>query len=532
MLSSLTLPVAVVRLCNWVQRALPDVECHVVDGHLSYGQPINEAGERKARARLFAELDALVDDHTLIGFTTFANRDIVHALPFAREAKRRYGAPVLLGGYAASTCAPQVAASYPDLFDGVVASAGEYALVEILKGMGGQRLGDLSRVPNLVYVKDGELHQNPKRPAPRLAELPPLDLAVLKDAGSYEMLPYFTSAGCPFSCDFCFEPTTYPGYDKNSVANTLRDIDAALAGPIPPYVSFVDPLFGADPKLALPVLAAMRERGVRYTLYTRADILTPEMFKLMEGHCAMFFLGLEAASESSLKHMNKAHNVSRYMGKMRQTARLAFEHGVTPQVGLIPNYPLNRQEDADAVFKFLSELTVLHGSIHATGGPGFLVTVFGFCIWYGLPHHRNLAKLESQGMTWAPGFPETYHGERVDPELRRDVRDASPDYSHNAYLRDRKRLYASALATPMAMAHQADHYSLGFVDTRESLFVRLDGRPLVWTDADEDVLDVKQMHDERIAGGPELLTTMQVFDPAGGPAASASTSSDRPDSPQ
>ena len=122
------MPVAVVRLANFVQRERPDVECHVIEASVVFGQPVNEAGEAKVHQMIYEYVDRLVDSDVMIGFSTFANRDVVHSLPLAREMKKRYNCPILLGGYAASTCAELVAESYPDLFDAICVSAGEYAL--------------------------------------------------------------------------------------------------------------------------------------------------------------------------------------------------------------------------------------------------------------------------------------------------------------------------------------------------------------------------------------------------------------------
>lgn len=494
-----TMPVAVARMCNWLQRERPDVECHIIDGHMSYGQPINEAGERKVQKKLLNGLDELVDDRTLVGFSTFANREIVHALPLARAIKERYGSPIVLGGYAASTCPDLAATSYGELFDGVVAGAGEQAAVALMDTLDGQRLVDRSRVPNLLYLEEGRLKVNPRLPPPRLAENAPLDLSMIVDVESYEMLPYFATTGCPHRCDFCFEPKLYPKYDKAEVTQILNDIDSAFEQWITPrYASFVDPLFGFDEKHTLELLRGIRERGIRFSMYTRADALTRPMFELMEGSCALAFLGLEAFTEEALSYMGKTKNIPKYKEKMRETARLAFEHGVTPQVGVIPNYPLNRQRDVDKIFSFFDELTELHESICPEEGPGFLLSVFCYTIWYGLPHFHELEQLEGRGMTWGPGFPDEYHGEPVNPDLRRDVRDASPEYSHAQFVEDRPKLYGRALRTPAAMRHEYDCYSLGFVNSQAGTCVRGDGKPLVWSDDDKDVLDMKSMYDERI----------------------------------
>ena len=501
LLASLTLPVAVVRLCNWVQRARPETECHVIEGTVAYGQPVTEAGERKVFAQLFAQLDGLVDDRTLVGFTTFANRDVVHALPLAREVKRRYGVPVVLGGYAASTCARHVAATWPDLFDGVVESAGEEAVIALLDGMDGPKLGDLSKVPNLVYFDGTEVRANPKRPAPRLEACPPLDLSPLYHPESYELLPYFASAGCAFECDFCFESKIYPGYDKNQVDNVVRDIDLALFdGPMRArHVSFVDPLFGADRKRAIPLMDAMRERGLRYTFYTRADVLDDSLFPRMAGHCGLMFLGFEGASVESLEYMNKTGRPDRYLANMFHTVERCFAHGITPQIGVMPDYPMNTRRDVDAILPVLDQLEVLHDRTDANG-PGFLMTVFNYHIWYGSPHHEQLADLESKGLEWRPGFADTHHGEPVSLELRRDVIRPSPEYSPEDVQVDRGRLYGAARMTPLANDH-LKNYVVGYSNSREGRHVRVDGKPMRWTDDDRDVIDLRGMFEERLADG-------------------------------
>ena len=321
LLSALTMPVAVVRLANHVQRVLPDVDCHVIEAPVVFGQPINEEGEAKVHEMIYDYLDRLIDGDVLIGFSTFANRDVVHALPLAQGVKARYRCPVILGGYAASTCAELVAKEYPEFFDGICVSAGEAALVAALERMDGPHLRNRHEIPNLVYFEDGEVKQNPRLAAPKLADLPPLDLSVLHRAESYEQLPYFSTAGCPFTCDFCYEPWMYPGYDKNSLEKVLSDLDSALSTLNTPLVSFVDPLFGGDKKQTIPLLDALRGGDIKFTFYTRVDVLDEATFAMSE-NCNLMFVGLEAVN-SSLVYMNKTHNSELYIKKMGETMRLS-----------------------------------------------------------------------------------------------------------------------------------------------------------------------------------------------------------------
>ena len=91
LLSALTMPVAVVRLANYVQRQFANVDCHVIEAPVVFGQPINEVGETKVHQMIYDYLDDLIDGEVLIGFSTFANRDVVHSLPLAKGVKARRG---------------------------------------------------------------------------------------------------------------------------------------------------------------------------------------------------------------------------------------------------------------------------------------------------------------------------------------------------------------------------------------------------------------------------------------------------------
>ena len=176
--------------------------CH--RGSVVFGQPVNEAGEAGVHQMIYEYVDRLVDNDVMIGFSTFANRDVMHSLPLAQEMKKRYNCPILLE-VTASTCAELVAESYPDLFDAICVSAGEYALLAALDRMDGPSLTRREEIPNIVYWENNQICKNERQPAPNYRHSSPRPF-VLHDAHCYEQLPYFSTAGCPFTCDFCYEP--------------------------------------------------------------------------------------------------------------------------------------------------------------------------------------------------------------------------------------------------------------------------------------------------------------------------------------
>ena len=274
-----------------------------------------------------------------------------------------------------------------------------------------------------------------------------------------------------------------------------------------PLISFVDPLFGGDKKQTLPLLDALRGSDIRFTFYTRVDVLDEEVFAALGDNCNLMFVGLEAVSESSLIYMNKTHNAEQYIAKMGETMRLAFKYGVTPQIGIIPNYPLNRRQDVDSIFEYLDHLRRTHDEMDPQG-PGFYTTPFGYHIWPGLPHYKDIEMLEAMGMQWSPGFENTYHGITVDQRLRRDVTAASREYSHQDFITDRFKFYGKAHKTPLALEN-IDNYNLGFMNAAEQRIVRLDNRPLHWVDPEQTVLDTKGMYLERLKGRPSPLRPAQ-----------------------
>ena len=54
----------------------PDVDRHVIEAPVVFGQPINEEGEAKVHEMITTTL-TFIDGDVLIGFSTFANRDVV-----------------------------------------------------------------------------------------------------------------------------------------------------------------------------------------------------------------------------------------------------------------------------------------------------------------------------------------------------------------------------------------------------------------------------------------------------------------------
>ncbi len=492
---TLNLPVALCSMAGYLAKRMPDLDTHVIDLQTSFGFPLTEAAEDKLLSRAMTELMPLLTDDTLVGISCHANRDIVHALALARAVKEEANVPVVLGGYAPSTCYPLVLEHYAHLFDAVAVGAGERATEGLLQRMKGSTIVRKHEIPGIAFVQEGRLVVTDRAEAVPLDAFPKLSLAPLHDHEAYEFVPYYTTSGCPFACDFCFERSVHPEYRKRDPQRVLKDLEQTFARYIRPrHVAFVDPLFGFDAQRSTALCRGLRARDITCSFYTRTDLLKREMYEALAGVCEWIFLGVEAASAAALTAMQKTRDPQAYLQSVREQVGLCFDHGITPQLGFMPNYPLTTQQDAEAILRLLDELAELYAK--RGQGAGLAVTVFAYHIWYGSQHYRDLEDLLARGMTVTPGFPDVYHGIPVPRELRQDVCDASPDLSWNAFQTLRQQIYSKAVRTGLATAHVARHNFM-FVNAGQNRLWVLDGGEVRFVDADQDCIDIKSMMRER-----------------------------------
>jgi len=448
---SLAMPTHVYRLVA----ALPPGAATVLDMPMRYGIPLDEAGAAKVQAALQADLDAaLVPGQTIVGFSCTASADIVFALPLARWIKERYGCPILLGGYAPSTCYELLLRHYGPWIDGVVVGAGELAAPAALAALSEGRL-DHQRIPGLAWLRDGALVLNDRLRPPRACDLPPLDISTLARRESYPYIAYNASVGCPYTCAFCPERRVHPRYDARPADLALRDLAGLVQSSGLRYVGFHDPIFGVQPDTRA-LLEGINALGLEYILQTRVDAFDRRWYPLLAQGCRFIFWGLEGVSVTSLMRMHKAPDAARYLGAVEDQMRACFEAGILPVISLLPNYPLNTLDDAEATLRFAEHLREVYERVGGRGGLAF--TPFQFRMEYGSPSQAELPQLRAQGLTARPYFPPEYHGVPLPEELMLVVEDASADLPLAEFRRTARRIQALSVLTPERLATFSRYY--------------------------------------------------------------------------
>ena len=147
-----------------------------------------------------------IEDCLCFGVSLLTGPMILDAIEASRHVRKaRPDLPIIFGGWHPSLLPAQTLAE--DFVDIVVRHQGEKTLVEILQRFVVTK-SRFDMVQGCWFKREGRVHQNPDRPASPLSALPSpaYDLVDFDDyerAGGQRKLPYATSVGCPYACNYC-----------------------------------------------------------------------------------------------------------------------------------------------------------------------------------------------------------------------------------------------------------------------------------------------------------------------------------------
>lgn len=181
--------------------------------------------------------------------------------------------------------------------------------------------------PGLVYIKNGQVHYNPR--APRVDELdglpfPARDLVNMHD---YQHSPHYflslgmiganfnviTSRGCPFRCNFCDHSLYGYALKERSISKVLDEIEHVWDTYRVPNMEIDDDTFTLNLERVREFCLGLRSRGLdhlKWSARCRVSGITQEILQLMaEMGCVHVSFGVESINERVLKRINK--NITR-----------------------------------------------------------------------------------------------------------------------------------------------------------------------------------------------------------------------------
>ncbi|HWF07092.1 MAG TPA: radical SAM protein [Bryobacteraceae bacterium] len=341
------------------------------------------------------QIAAEIGDALCFGVSLLTGPMILDAIEASRLVRKlRPDLPIVFGGWHPSLLPAQTLAE--DFVDIVVRHQGEKTLVEILQRLEAGKPLDL--IQGCWFKRDGRIHRNPDRPASPLGSLPSpaydlADFDAYERGGGERKLPYATSTGCPYACNYCTDMVFYNRrFNPYDVARVVEEVTTLVREHNLDEVALVDSNFLVDVHRAVAIARGFLDSGVRFnwTFQASTDLLcrmTDEDVALLgESGVSHIGFGTESASPEVLDRMNKRHQ---HIPDIAEAARKCAQAGIRVTLNLIFGYPGEEERHRRETLRVMGEIAARFDNV--TFSPNVFVPYPGIPIWDEL-RNRGLAE--------------------------------------------------------------------------------------------------------------------------------------------
>jgi radical SAM superfamily enzyme YgiQ (UPF0313 family) len=319
-------------------------------------------------------------------------REAISASRFVRT--RRPALPIIFGGWHPSLLPAETLRE--EFVDVIVRHQGEKTLVEILDRISASR--GLDMVQGCWFKRDGKIHQNPDRPSTSLSDLPIpaydlVDFDAYERASGARKLPYATSIGCPYACNYCTDMVFYNRrFNPCDAKRVVEELTSLVQQHRLAEVALVDSNFLVDVHRATAIARGILDSGVRFrwTFQASTDLLCrmtdDEVRLLAASGVSHIGFGTESASPEVLHAMNKRHQ---HIPDIDEAARKCSQAGIRVTLNLILGYPGEQERHRKETLRVMGEIASRYENV--TFSPNVFVPYPGIPIWPEL-RERGLAE--------------------------------------------------------------------------------------------------------------------------------------------
>ena len=308
--------------------------------------------------------DVLKEKPDLVGISSLFTPYHREALDSAREIKKRFPVPILMGGSHVS--AFPVPVLRDPAVDFIIRGEGERPLVEFACALLAGK--PLNHVPNLGYKRNGEPVLNATGEPYPFHELPFADFSDLpKGRYLYQGKPLCfvtTTRGCPHRCAFCSVHATFgKKFQKRSPENIFLEIRQRYGEGYRVFDFEDDNLsFHGDDFKGLLKLITADFNGADLQLLAMNGIshlsLDREILQLMRlAGFSHLNIALVSSSEEVLKRLHRPHTFASFLEVVAQAQALGFKITSYQILGL----PYETLDDMIQTLAILARLPVLIG---------------------------------------------------------------------------------------------------------------------------------------------------------------------------
>lgn len=326
-----------------------------------------------------------IKDALCLGVSLLTGQMIRSAAEIARLVRGlRPELPIIFGGWHPSLLPAQTLDE--DFVDVVVRAQGEMTLVELASLLSEGKT--LEMVSGISHKLDGGIHHNPERPVANVNDLP-TPAFNLGDFDAYEKitgvrkLPYASSVGCPYACNYCTDQVFYKRrFNAYTVDRVVTEVTELVNRYRISEVAFLDSNFPVNVKRAVEIARGFLESKVRFrwTFQASTDLLcrmSDEDVRLLgESGVTHMGFGTESGSQAVLAMMNKKHQ---RIDEMYETARKSELAGIRVTFNLIMGYPGETEVDRLETFRIMGDIARKYSNVSFS--PNIFTPYPGIPIW-------------------------------------------------------------------------------------------------------------------------------------------------------
>jgi len=314
--------------------------------------------EEKYRDEIISDLLKKIDKENIkwIGFKLWSGYGYKTTVQIANAIKNKHPKMFIFGG---GPCVEiYMGAIYQDskVFDALVFGEGENVILSLIEHVKGKK--DLSEIPSIFYLGNGEVKRNKTERITNMDKLPipNYDHKVYPTTKEDKLtvLNYDESRGCPRYCYFC---PSLNKYGTKRMQKTAKHIVKELKILSEKYKTRVFRFAGANtPKEILMELSAeiiKHKLDIRYSIFCDVMDFTKDMLIQMKksGLDGIFF-GLESANKEILvKSLGKPLNITH----ARQVFKHCRELNIFISCSLIYPSPNETEESKNETKQFLKD---------------------------------------------------------------------------------------------------------------------------------------------------------------------------------
>jgi anaerobic magnesium-protoporphyrin IX monomethyl ester cyclase len=372
-------------------------------------------------------ISAEVTDAFAFGISVLTGPMIRDAIAASRVVRQvRPDLPVIFGGWHPTLLSGQtLQESFVDI---VVRHQGEKTLTEILNRQSSGAALDL--VAGCWFKRNGSIIKNGDRPSSPLSSLPLpaydlVDFEPYARASGGRKLPYATSIGCPYACNYCTDMVFYNRrFNPQTVPGVVNEIVHLVKTYALDEVALVDSNFLVDTRRAVALARGFIESEIhfRWSFQASTDLLCrlsdEEVALLAASGVSHIGFGTESGSPEVLRKMRKAHQT---IEDMFEAARKCRQAGIRVTYNLIFGYPGEEDCHRRETLRVMGEIAGQFENV--TFSPNLFTPYPGIPIWpelleAGMHEPQSLEEWASVGLGQAD-LP--WLGEKASAELARSM---------------------------------------------------------------------------------------------------------------